>query len=89
MTVFRAVENRRSLARAANTGISGFVDPVGRILAATPLMQEAVVTRPVPLIKEKTIYTRFGDVFAWTCLALVLSVILFKVGNYVLRLKTG
>jgi apolipoprotein N-acyltransferase len=52
-------------------------------------MQEAVITRAVPLIEEKTIYTRFGDVFAWTCLALVLSVILFKVGNYVLRLKTG
>lgn len=88
MTVFRAVENRRSLARAANTGISGFVDPVGRILAATPLMQEAVVTQTVPLIKEKTIYTRFGDVFAWACLALVLSVILFKVGRYMLRLRT-
>jgi apolipoprotein N-acyltransferase len=89
MTVFRAVENRRTLARAANTGISGFVDPVGRILAATPLMQEAVVTRAVPLIKEKTIYTRFGDVFAWTCLVLTLSAILIKFGRYVLRLKTG
>jgi apolipoprotein N-acyltransferase len=88
MTVFRAVENRRALARAANTGISGFVDPVGRILASTPLMQEAVVTRPVPLIKEKTIYTRFGDVFAWTCLAVTLSVILLKFGKYALRLRT-
>ena len=89
MTVFRALENRRTLARAANTGISGFVDPVGRILAATPLMQEAVVTRTVPLIKKKTIYTRFGDVFAWTCLAMVFSAILFTLGKYVLRLKTG
>ena len=88
MTVFRAVENRRTLARAANTGISGFVDPVGRILAATPLMQEAVVTRAVPLIKEKTIYTRFGEVFAWTCLAVVLSVILFRIGNFLIRKRT-
>jgi apolipoprotein N-acyltransferase len=87
MTVLRAVENRRALARSANTGISGFIDPAGRILAATPLMEEAVVTRSVPLLKKKTIYTRFGDVLAWTCLAIVLSVILFQIVNYVIRLR--
>ena len=87
MTVLRAVENRRALARSANTGISGFIDPAGRILAATPLLEEAVVTRSVPLLNKKTIYTRFGDVFAWACLALVLSVILLQVVNYAIRLK--
>ncbi len=89
MTVFRAVENRRALARSANTGISGFVDPVGRILASTPLLEEAVVTRSLPLIKEKTIYTRFGDLFALACLAVTLFVILLKFGKYAFRLKTG
>jgi apolipoprotein N-acyltransferase len=87
MTVFRAVENRRALARSANTGISGFIDPAGRILGSTPLLEEAVMTRSLPLLNQKSIYTRFGDVFAWACLALVLSVILFKIVNHVIRLR--
>ncbi|HSO20754.1 MAG TPA: apolipoprotein N-acyltransferase, partial [Desulfosarcina sp.] len=39
MAVFRAVENRRSLVRCANTGISGFVDPAGRVVAKTGLFE--------------------------------------------------
>ncbi len=74
MAVFRAVENKRSLVRSANTGISGFIDPVGRIIASTPLFEDAVVTRPVPVIQEKTFYTRFGDLFAMICLGMMLIV---------------
>jgi len=69
MAVFRAVENRRALARSANTGISGFIDPVGRVTGATSLYQDAALTRTVPLLKEKTVYNRIGDLFAATCLA--------------------
>jgi apolipoprotein N-acyltransferase len=87
MTVLRAVENRRALARAANTGISGFIDPVGRILTSTPLLQEAAVTQTVPLIHKKTFYTRFGDIFALGCLAGTLFGILLKIGKYGLRKK--
>ncbi len=70
MAVFRAVENRRALVRAANTGISGFIDPVGRITSSTPLFQEAVAAWETPFLEETSLYTRFGDVFAWLCLAL-------------------
>ena len=72
MAVFRAVENRRSLARAANTGISGFVDPAGRVLESTPLLVEAAITRPLPLLREKSIYTRTGDLFARGCMGIVI-----------------
>jgi apolipoprotein N-acyltransferase len=72
MTVFRAVENRRSIIRAANTGISGFIDPCGKVMAATPLFEDATITRPVPVIKEATFYSRFGDLFAWACLGITL-----------------
>ena len=89
MTVLRAVENRRALARAANTGISGFIDPAGRILTSTPLLQEAAVTRTLPLIREKTFYTRFGDLLALACLAGTMFVILFEFGKYALNLKRG
>jgi apolipoprotein N-acyltransferase len=79
MTVFRAVENRRSLARSANTGISGFIDPAGRILASTDLLQDAVATQMVPMLKERSIYTQIGDLFAQACLALVLLIILIEI----------
>jgi apolipoprotein N-acyltransferase len=89
MTVFRAVENRRALARSANTGISGFIDPAGRILASTALLEEAAVTQSIPMIKEKTIYTRIGDLFAQVCLAIVLLVALFEIVRWQTKRKTG
>ncbi len=68
MAIFRAVENRRALVRSANTGISGFIDPVGRIIEKTDLFKEAVVTRSVPLIHTTSFYTCFGDLFAIFCM---------------------
>ncbi len=68
MAVFRAVENRRSLVRAANTGISGFIDPAGRILETTGLFKEAAITRDVPVVRNMTsFYTRRGKLFALAC----------------------
>jgi apolipoprotein N-acyltransferase len=80
MAVFRAIENRRSLIRSANTGISGFIDPVGRILAATPLFEDAVITRSLPALTIESFYTRYGDVFAWICTA-ISALFLFMVTN--------
>jgi apolipoprotein N-acyltransferase len=67
MVVFRSVENRVAFARAANTGISGFIDPSGRILSATPIFTEHAVTGAIPLQRRPTFYTRYGDVFAYGC----------------------
>jgi apolipoprotein N-acyltransferase len=89
MTIFRAVENRRALARAANTGISGFIDPVGRILTSTPLLEEAVLTRPLPMLSQITFYTRYGDLFALACLAGALFAILLVMGKSALKLSKG
>ncbi|MCI0412207.1 apolipoprotein N-acyltransferase [bacterium] len=61
MSVMRAIENRRYLVRAANTGISGFVDPYGRILQATEIFVPASVTGEIRWVTEQTFYTRFGD----------------------------
>ncbi len=79
MSVFRAAENKRSLIRSANTGISGFTDPAGRVLAATGLFENAVLTRSVPLLTQtKTVYTRFGDFFAIGCLIATLLLLLSR-----------
>lgn len=82
MSVFRAVENRRALVRAANTGISGFVNPAGHILQSTVLFQDAVVTERIPVMNLKTFYTRHGDLFAMLCLlTTVLHVTVFRIRN--------
>lgn len=77
MVVFRAVENRMAFARAANTGVSGLIDPTGRILTTTPIFTEHAVIGSIPLGAPSTVYTRFGDVFAWACVIMALILLLF------------
>jgi apolipoprotein N-acyltransferase len=72
----RAIEQGRYLARSANTGISGFVDPYGRVLVETPLFAAAVRVREVRFLQERTIYGRIGDVFAYAGLLLTLLVLM-------------
>jgi apolipoprotein N-acyltransferase len=60
--VMRAIENRVGVARAANTGISLFVDPVGRIHGATRLFEPDVRVDTVRTTDVLTVYTRHGDV---------------------------
>ena len=72
MAIVRAAENRRSMVRAANTGISALIDPYGRILASAPLMESAVLLGTVSLRDDRTVYTRCGDLFAWGCAILTL-----------------
>jgi apolipoprotein N-acyltransferase len=67
MVVFRAVENHLAVARAANTGISAFVDPVGRVLEETSLFEEAVRTRTLPMMDYQSFYARHGDIFVHGC----------------------
>jgi len=66
----RAIEQGRYLARAANTGISGFVDPYGRVIEKTDLFHEAIVVGDLRFIKSRTLYSRVGDLVAWLSLAL-------------------
>lgn len=60
----RAIENGRYLVRAANTGISGIVDPYGRVLAQTNIFEPAIVVGDARFLRTQTIYARFGDVIA-------------------------
>ncbi len=77
MVVFRAVENRRSVARAANTGISGFIGPTGKIIDKTALFTDAQLTEKLPLIETISFYTKYGDVFVAFC-AIIFFVIIIS-----------
>jgi apolipoprotein N-acyltransferase len=67
MATFRAIENRRAVARAANTGISGFIDPYGRVIAQSDIFVEDAFARVIPVQNTVTFYTQLGDIFAQLC----------------------
>ena len=73
MGVFRAVETRKTLVRSANTGISAFIDPLGRIEGASPLFAEYARSQPVALLDGLTCYVQWGYLFPWACLFLTLA----------------
>jgi apolipoprotein N-acyltransferase len=72
----RAIEQGLPLVRAANTGISAVVDPVGRVVASLPLGVEGVLDSNLPKPLRPTPYARFGDVPAGVILAIALFVVL-------------
>jgi apolipoprotein N-acyltransferase len=72
----RAVEQGRYIVRAANTGISGAVDPYGRVVAASALFEPASMTVDVRLINRRTIYSRTGDIAAGLSLVAALALVL-------------
>jgi apolipoprotein N-acyltransferase len=72
----RAIEQGRYLARAANTGISGIVDPYGRVLARTPIFEPQVLVGDVRYLTGRTIYGMIGDLYAYGCAALTLAALL-------------
>jgi apolipoprotein N-acyltransferase len=77
MVVFRSVENHLAFARAANTGISGFVDPFGQIMAETSLFTEEALHATIPTRQTRTFYSYYGDVFAHACVIICALLILF------------
>jgi apolipoprotein N-acyltransferase len=72
---FRCIENRRSLVRVTNTGVSAFVDPVGRIVSRTGVWTRESLVGRVPLLKGDTVYARFGDWIGWLCILITVSCI--------------
>ncbi len=69
MAAMRAVENKVFLLRAANTGISAVVDPVGRVREKTALFVRAGIVDNIKLRQGPiTFYSKYGDVFAYCCI---------------------
>ncbi|PMB29344.1 apolipoprotein N-acyltransferase [Schleiferia thermophila] len=60
----RAVENRRWIARSANTGISAVINARGDILQSIPYKQEGALRAEIPILKEKTFFTSSGDIIS-------------------------
>ncbi|MCE5263538.1 MAG: apolipoprotein N-acyltransferase [Deltaproteobacteria bacterium] len=72
MTVFRAIENRLYLVRAANTGVSAVIDPTGIIRSRTDIFERTVLRGRVKFIDERTFYAAYGDLFVYACALLLI-----------------
>lgn len=73
MAVFRAVENRRTLIRAANTGFSAYIDPQGKIIGRSSLFREEALKASIKISETPlTFYSRSGDLFALALLCICL-----------------
>jgi apolipoprotein N-acyltransferase len=87
ISIFRAVENRKPLIRAANTGISAFIDPTGKIIDCTTLFSKTILTNKIYKNSDKTFYTKYGDIFIY--ISIIINVFFIIMGLRGLRPLTG
>lgn len=78
MAVFRAVENRKPVMRAANTGISGVIDSNGRVLVTTGIFEKTYLTKTLRTDRTKTFYTKYGDIFSYVCIVMTIPLLLSR-----------
>jgi apolipoprotein N-acyltransferase len=70
----RAIENRRWVARSANTGISGFIDPMGNEVSPQPYDTEACIRFAIPIqLNAPTFYAQTGDILSKLICAFLLG----------------
>jgi apolipoprotein N-acyltransferase len=75
IAAMRAIENRRFIARCANTGVSGIISPTGKTMSRLSQYTRSGLSEPVPRLKEKSIYVLYGD---WICkLSSVITILTF------------
>ena len=80
MASMRAIEQGRYLARAANTGISGVVDPYGRVVRQSAIFEQVGLVEEVRFLTSHTVYATIGDAIAYVSIALIAAA-LFTTGR--------
>jgi apolipoprotein N-acyltransferase len=64
---FRAIEHRRPLVRATNTGVSAIIDPVGRLNHRSAQWARETLVGRIPMMHGRTVYAILGDWIGWLC----------------------
>ncbi len=82
MAIVRAVEARKYILQAANTGISGIIDPLGKVIKKSRLNQRIILYGKVKLIKKEPLFATFGDILGKSgALLLILLLIYLPLKN--------
>ena len=71
----RAIENHRWLLRSTNTGVTGVIDPFGRVLDTAPRNQRTFIDVPFSIETDTTFYARHGNWFVWLCAIISLAAV--------------
>jgi apolipoprotein N-acyltransferase len=75
-TRMRAIENERWILSAANTGLTGAIDPYGRMVVRAPRKERTTLVAPYALTYVTTFYSRHGDWFAMLCAIISLAALI-------------
>jgi apolipoprotein N-acyltransferase len=92
MNVFRAVENKIAVVRAANTGISCFISPKGEVMGKVSknghdIFVEGYLTRELPLEHAGTFYNKYGDIFSYISFIVASVIAIFSFKNWMKSLQ--
>ena len=82
MAVFRAIENRTYIVRAANTGYSCFINPIGKIMSGLNVYQRGFLVNEVQQRKNRTFYTQYGDIFVYLCIIVTLILVWLSLRSF-------
>jgi apolipoprotein N-acyltransferase len=84
MSRFRAVEGRVNLIRCANTGISAFIAPTGKVIKKTKLFEKRTLSSEIEIKKISSPYLKLGNTFAYVCLlfCIGIAVLTFRKRKY-------
>ena len=73
IALWRAIENRRYFVRVGNAGVSSVIDPFGRVVGRLGMFTAETMRAEIRPLQLRTFYTAYGDVFAWSVVAVALA----------------
>ncbi len=83
----RAIETRTWVARSANTGISCFIDPYGKVIDPQPYNTAAAIKLSVvPFAMDKTFFVKNGDILSRIMVVLSIILIMIRIGNKIVKI---
>jgi len=85
----RAIENRRSIARSANTGVSCFINQRGDVIEKTTWWEPAVIRQTINANNELTVFSRTGDMIGRTTTFVSVLLLIYTLVKILMRKKAG